>query len=100
MENKDTILDDNLPAEKILPAPGRKRSRKRSIIIFAGVSLLNVGLLVLLWTQLLTPAANLASSSDGTAPGPLQPHPPPHFTLPPLTTTQHPPIELPTFISK
>jgi cytochrome c biogenesis protein CcmG/thiol:disulfide interchange protein DsbE len=100
MENKDTILDDNLPAEKILPASGRKRSRKRSIIIFAGVSLLNVGLLVLLWTQLLTPAPNLASSSDGTAPGPLQGHPAPDFTLAALSSTQQPPIELASFRGK
>ncbi len=34
----------------------QKRSRKRSITIFVVVSLLNVGLLTLLWTQLLTPA--------------------------------------------
>src|SRR5947209_20352058 len=100
MENKDTILDDNIPAEKILPASGHKRSRKRSIIIFGGVSLLNVGLLVLLWTQLLTRAANLASSNDGTAPVPLQGHPAPDFILPALSSTQQPPVELASFRGK
>lgn len=34
----------------------RKRSRKRNITIFIVVSLLNVALLALLWTQLLTPS--------------------------------------------
>lgn len=40
----------------------RKKSHKRSIIIFVVVSLLNVGLLGLLWSQLITPAP--AGASD------------------------------------
>jgi cytochrome c biogenesis protein CcmG/thiol:disulfide interchange protein DsbE len=61
--------------EKEIPAPRRKRSRKRSITIFAIVSLINVGLLVFLWTQLLTPA-KVTGSSD-----PLIGHAAPNFTL-------------------
>lgn len=48
----------------------RKRSRKRNITIFVVVSILNVALLALLWTQLLTPAQNQVSGpltySSGT----------------------------------
>lgn len=46
----------------------RKRSRKRSITIFVVVSLLNVGLLALLWTQLLTPSKQ-ANSDPSTVYG-------------------------------
>lgn len=59
--------------------PTRKRSRKRSIIIFTVVSLLNVGLLTLLWTQLLTPAQQ--SSSSSTPGDPLIGATAPNFTL-------------------
>jgi hypothetical protein len=56
MEVKDSIpdehLQDNTQSEKIVI------KRKRNIAIFIVVSLLNVGLLALLWTQLLTPAQN------------------------------------------
>ncbi len=51
----------------------KRRSRRRSITIFVVVSLLNVGLLALLWTQLLTPTSK---PSD-----PLVGHPAPDFTL-------------------
>jgi cytochrome c biogenesis protein CcmG/thiol:disulfide interchange protein DsbE len=74
--------------------PARKRSRKRSITIFILVSVLNVALLILLWTQLLTPAqqnnsaANSASNST-TLSGdvtsfPLKGKPMVDFTLPTL----------------
>jgi cytochrome c biogenesis protein CcmG/thiol:disulfide interchange protein DsbE len=99
METKDIAFDDNIAAEKVLPASGRKRSRKRSIIIFTLVSLLNVGLLALLWTQLLTPAQN-SSSGDGTAAGPLQGRPAPDFKLAALASTQHSAIELASFKGK
>src|SRR5256885_798156 len=53
----------------------KPRSRKRSIIIFVIVSLLNVGLLILLWTQLLTPRSDLpqvnGSSTVGFVSSPL-----------------------------
>jgi cytochrome c biogenesis protein CcmG, thiol:disulfide interchange protein DsbE len=52
----------------------RKNKRKRRIVIFCVVSLLNVGLLVLILTQLLTPATH--SVSD-----PLVGHPAPNFSL-------------------
>lgn len=61
------------------PAARKQRSRKRSITIFVVVSLLNVGLLVLLWTQLLSPApkpANGLSTSD-----PMIGKAAPNFTL-------------------
>lgn len=46
--------------------PERKNTRKRSIFIFIVVSILNVGLLALLWTQLLTPARQGAQSATPT----------------------------------
>jgi cytochrome c biogenesis protein CcmG, thiol:disulfide interchange protein DsbE len=51
-----------------------RNKRRRRILIFCGVSLLNVGLLALILTQLLTPASN--SVSD-----PLVGHPAPNFSL-------------------
>ncbi len=41
----------------------KKRSRKRNITIFVVVSVLNVALLVLLWTQLTTPASQVSKSA-------------------------------------
>jgi cytochrome c biogenesis protein CcmG, thiol:disulfide interchange protein DsbE len=52
----------------------QKNKRKRRIIVFCIVSLLNVGLLALILTQLLTPATH--SVSD-----PLVGHPAPNFSL-------------------
>lgn len=65
--------------EALVRPPARKRSRKRSILIFTVVSLLNVGLLALLWTQLLTPAQQ--SSSQSTSGDPLIGQAAPSFTL-------------------
>jgi len=66
----------------------KPRSRKRSIITFVVVSLLNVGLLILLWTQLITPRSGLpqtdSSSTVGFVSSPLQGKPAPDFTLPVL----------------
>ena len=63
----------------------RKRSRKHNITIFVVVSLLNVGLLALLWTQLLTPSKQ-ASSDPSTVYGdvhmPLVGKQAPDFSLP------------------
>ncbi|HJT59658.1 MAG TPA: TlpA disulfide reductase family protein [Ktedonobacteraceae bacterium] len=58
-------------------APSRKHSRKRTITIFAIVSVINVGLLIFLWTQLLTPAQH----SGGQSQDPLIGHAAPDFTL-------------------
>ena len=52
----------------------RKNKHKRRIVIFCVVSLLNIGLLALILTQLLTPATH--SVSD-----PLVGHPAPNFSL-------------------
>lgn len=51
-----------------------KNKRRRRMLIFCAVSLLNVGLLALLLTQLLTPAPNTVSD-------PLVGHPAPDFSL-------------------
>lgn len=72
------------------PTPLKSRSRKRSITIFIVVSILNVALLSLLWTQLLTPAHNNNNSSMqnntsdsglGDVSSPLIGKPAPDFTL-------------------
>src|SRR6266567_1418863 len=55
-----------------------KRSRRR-LGFFLVISLVNVGFLVLLASQLLTPAQ---TQHQGTASGPLIGHPAPDFTLP------------------
>lgn len=55
-----------------------RSSRKRNILIFTAVSLLNLGLLALLWSQLLTPA------HQGTPADPLIDRAAPNFTLPVL----------------
>ena len=96
MEARDTA-PEIAQTEKQIPAPGRKGSRKRSITIFALISLLNVGLLVFLWTQLLTPAQvqNQANSND-----PLVGHPAPNFTLDALSLHPAAPISLANFKGK
>lgn len=82
MEDDNLTPEDSDQAREAAPAqaqpPKRKNRRKRSIIIFVVVSLLNAGLLVLLWTQLLTPAQN---SARGQAVDPLIGHAAPTFTL-------------------
>ena len=66
----------------------KPRSRKRSIIIFVVISLLNVGLLTVLWTQLLTPRSGLSQTDNDSIVGfvssPLIGKPAPDFTLPVL----------------
>lgn len=64
-------------------SPSGRRSRKRSILIFSIVSLLNAGLLTLLWVQLLTPVQS--GSSQNTSVDPLLGRQAPGFTLPQLT---------------
>ncbi len=94
MEARDTA-PEIVQTEKQIPVPGRKGSRKRSITIFAVISLLNVGLLVFLWTQLLTPAQNAAQVQD-----PLVGHPAPNFTLDALSLHSAAPISLANFKGK
>jgi len=99
MEVKDTqtLPGDNTHAEKLTAKS--KGLRKRRIIIFTIVSLLNLGLLALLWSQLLTPAQNQASSGVD-APGPLQGHPAPNFTLAALGAHGASTIDLASFKGK
>jgi cytochrome c biogenesis protein CcmG/thiol:disulfide interchange protein DsbE len=64
-----------------------KRSRKRNITIFVVVCLLNVGLLVLLWTQLMTPRATHSPDDPslvGEVASPLVGQVAPDFKLPVL----------------
>jgi cytochrome c biogenesis protein CcmG/thiol:disulfide interchange protein DsbE len=49
------------------PTVLKSRSRKRSITIFIVVSIVNAALLILLWTQLLTPAQNASSMQNNTS---------------------------------
>lgn len=81
-------------AEKPEPAQGRKSSRRRSITIFIVVSMLNVGLLALLWTQLLTPAQNAGQTN---AADPLIGHAAPNFTLDVLSLHAAPAISLASY---
>jgi cytochrome c biogenesis protein CcmG/thiol:disulfide interchange protein DsbE len=72
------------------PEIARRRSRKRSITIFVVVSILNVALLALLWTQLLTPAHTQVSQQDDAsltgdmASSPLLGKAAPDFSLSPV----------------
>ncbi|HEY6410514.1 MAG TPA: TlpA disulfide reductase family protein [Ktedonobacteraceae bacterium] len=103
MEAKDTQPGAQLEhaqAGKIVAK--RKGSRKRNITIFIVVSLLNVGLLALLWSQLLTPAQNQAgANSDGpTVANPLKGRPAPDFRLTALNTAQAATLGLAAFKGK
>lgn len=94
-EPKDQLLETG---EAIRRQPARQRSRKRSILIFTVVSLLNVGLLVFLWTQLLTPASQ--SNSQNTPADPLLGRMAPDFTLPVLTAQGKQTLSLMAFKGK
>jgi cytochrome c biogenesis protein CcmG/thiol:disulfide interchange protein DsbE len=70
------------------PAPEHSQSKpaqKRRIITFVVVTLLNISLLALLWTQLMAPHSNNTNSAVGNAPTTLQGQPAPDFTLPVLS---------------
>jgi cytochrome c biogenesis protein CcmG/thiol:disulfide interchange protein DsbE len=63
----------------------QKRGRKRQMSIFVMVCLLNVGLIVLLWTQLMTPRAKHSPDDSplvGEGSSPLIGKTAPDFTLP------------------
>lgn len=70
-------------AEKVLP--GRKKNYKRRVILFIIVSLVNAGLLALLWSQLLTPAQNPSSAGNTQSDSQLLGRPAPDFSLPVLS---------------
>ncbi len=67
----DTQLEQQAALQK-------SKSRKRRIIIFTAISLVNVALLALLWVALLTPAS---PSNRGASSDPLMGKPAPDFTL-------------------
>lgn len=62
-----------------MPVPESVGKRRRKLLIFGGITLLNAGLLILLITQLLTPASQAHSD-------PLVGHPAPTFALSRLTS--------------
>ena len=98
MEVKSTA-SENLKAKKQTPTSVRKGSRKRSITIFTVVTLLNVAVLIFLWTQLLTPAQNATQGQIQTN-DPLIGHPAPNFTLGMLSLHSTAPISLADFKGK
>jgi len=98
MEVKSTT-PENLQAKKQTLTPVRKGSRKRSITIFTVVTLLNIVVLIFLWTQLLTPAQNAAQGQSQTN-DPLIGHPAPNFTLGMLSLHSAAPISLASFKGK
>jgi cytochrome c biogenesis protein CcmG/thiol:disulfide interchange protein DsbE len=69
------------PVQEPVPKPVEKKKQGRKILLFCGISLVNVGLLVLLLTQLLTPAKVAATD-------PLVGRPAPNFSLA-MLTPQH-----------
>src|SRR5579862_6543057 len=86
------------PINAVVEKPGRKNTRKRSITIFIIVSLLNVALLGLLWSQLLTPAHNADTSQESVSP--LVGKPAPNFTLAALNARSASNISLASFKGK
>ncbi len=68
MEVNSTTQDETRAEPVAEPATPLKRSRKRNITIVAIVSVLNIGLLVLLATQLLTPSPSATGSVDMSGP--------------------------------
>ena len=97
METESVVPGDGTQLEPKSAKP--KRSRKRSIIIFTIVSVVNAGLLILLWTQLLTPASN-AGSGDSSAAAPLKGKHAPNFTLSTIAGTSSSRVSLASFKGK
>ncbi|HVU67549.1 MAG TPA: TlpA disulfide reductase family protein [Ktedonobacteraceae bacterium] len=77
--------------------PPQKQNRKRGILIFTVVTIINIGLLALLCTQLLTPAQSGSSQSPGD---PLLGKAAPNFALPALNGTDQHTISLADFKGK
>jgi len=86
---------EGIPPPAVAEKPARKSTRKRSITIFIVVSLMNVALLGLLWSQLLTPAHNADNSQAGMSP--LVGKPAPNFTLAALNARSASNISLASF---
>ena len=100
MESKNTELEIAQKQEQ-KPVRGKKRSRKRTIIIFSAVTLINVALLAFLWTQLLTPAQTTTQGSNQVnSNDPLIGHSAPNFTLDALNVRPNMPVSLSSFRGK
>lgn len=102
LSNKEQV-EGKLPQEQtqeeaLLPA--RKKSRKRNIIIFSMVSVVNVGLLILLWTQLLTPASNSTPSGTPANTDLLIGKTAPNFTLATLSSSKEESLSLASYKGK
>jgi cytochrome c biogenesis protein CcmG/thiol:disulfide interchange protein DsbE len=100
----DLEIQEQLPETggALAPKPQRKSTR-RHIITFVVVTLVNVGLLALLWTQLLTPAQqNSTASQEGTptSSDPLIGQTAPNFTLTSLTSGANQQISLSDYKGK
>jgi cytochrome c biogenesis protein CcmG/thiol:disulfide interchange protein DsbE len=67
--NANGVAQNEIDIQETAPHQQRKGITKRSIITFVVVSMLNVALLALLWTQLLTPAHNQSSKGFGMSSG-------------------------------
>ena len=103
--NTDEIMPDSGDHNEAQAAPmatPRRRSRKRTIIIFVAATFLNGGLLFLLAWQLLTPAHPQSSGGSGsyTASDPLKGKAAPNFTLAALSDQHVPPISLAQYKGK
>src|SRR5713226_464586 len=99
METENTLPGSTF-RDEIHPENGkvfpRRSTRKRRIIIFLVVTLLNLGLLALLASQVLVPAQNQSNAGSS----PLIGHPAPDFTLGVLSTRSAPAIHLASFKGK
>lgn len=83
--------------EKLTEQPKRRAPRRRTLI-FIVVSLLNVGLLALLASQVLVPAQNQSGGTPDN--GPLIGRLAPDFTLPSLSAHPAPALRLASFKGK
>ena len=101
METEEKVPEGTSAPErhggKLTEGP-KRNTRRRRIMIFIVVSLVNVGLLALLASQLLTPAQNQSGSK--TESSPLIGHPAPDFTLTVLSSHGAPTIRLASFKGK
>jgi cytochrome c biogenesis protein CcmG/thiol:disulfide interchange protein DsbE len=87
----------------LAPRQERKPARRRHIITFVVITLFNVGLLALLWTQLLTPAQTSSVASQNGTPtssDPLIGQTAPDFTLASLTSQTNQQISLTEYKGK
>ncbi|GCE48465.1 cytochrome c biogenesis protein CcmG/thiol:disulfide interchange protein DsbE [Thermosporothrix hazakensis] len=79
---RDELQQENTAEPINKPAALQQRSRKRNILVFSIVTAVNIGLIILLATQLFTPATKSpAADGQGTIPSPLIGKAAPDFTL-------------------